>query len=138
MRGEHESCHPLCTLRQGIHSPLSNSAGGRFVARLVGTFSAFRYFQQRCVRIAQGSDLSPGSRASGDTNMSRSPKQAIACAEPAVSPPRQHRIPNWHRLVRAAIGEASVLEMESLGLIALSAADVLVTYILLQTRARVL
>jgi hypothetical protein len=38
----------------------------------------------------------------------------------------------WRRLVRASSAEASVLELEILGLIALSAADVLVTYILLR------
>jgi hypothetical protein len=38
----------------------------------------------------------------------------------------------WRRLVRASIGEASLLESESFGLIALSAADILVTYVLLR------
>ena len=39
---------------------------------------------------------------------------------------------DWRRLARASIGEASLLELESLGLIALSVADVLVTYVLLR------
>ena len=41
-------------------------------------------------------------------------------------------------LVRAGVGESSLLEVESLGLIALSAADMLVTYALLQARPCVL
>ena len=39
---------------------------------------------------------------------------------------------SWRRLVHASIGETSLLELENLGLIALSAADVLITYVLLQ------
>jgi Domain of unknown function (DUF5658) len=46
--------------------------------------------------------------------------------------PRRAHGTGWRRLVRASSGEASLLEFEGLGLIALSAADVLVTYILLQ------
>lgn len=38
----------------------------------------------------------------------------------------------WQHVVRVAVGEASVLEQEVLALIALSAADVLVTYVLLR------
>jgi hypothetical protein len=44
----------------------------------------------------------------------------------------KHRRSHWHRIVSASIGQASVLEFESLGLVALSAADVLVTYALLK------
>ena len=39
---------------------------------------------------------------------------------------------NWRRLIRAGARESSVLEMESLALIALSAADLFVTYALLR------
>jgi Domain of unknown function (DUF5658) len=39
---------------------------------------------------------------------------------------------DWRRFVHASIGETSLLELEILALIALSAADVLVTYVLLQ------
>jgi hypothetical protein len=46
--------------------------------------------------------------------------------------PRQHRGTHWHRVVRAFIGQASHVELESLGLIALSTADILVTYFLLR------
>ena len=39
---------------------------------------------------------------------------------------------HWRSLVRAGASESSLLERESLGLIALSAADLLVTYVLLR------
>jgi hypothetical protein len=45
---------------------------------------------------------------------------------------RQSRRTRWHRAVRATVGEASLLEFESLALITLSVADVLVTYALLR------
>ena len=38
----------------------------------------------------------------------------------------------WRKLIRVGVGESSVLEQESLGLIALSLADLLVTYALLR------
>jgi Domain of unknown function (DUF5658) len=46
--------------------------------------------------------------------------------------PRPSYRTNWHRLVHASIGESSLLEVESLSLIVLSVADVLVTYVLLR------
>jgi hypothetical protein len=49
-----------------------------------------------------------------------------------AAPARRSHGTDWRRLVRASIGEASLLESESLGLIALSAADVLMTYVLLR------
>jgi hypothetical protein len=52
--------------------------------------------------------------------------------EPLLSPPRPHLSTNWQQFLRAAAKEASVLEKEILGLIVLSAADVLVTYFLLR------
>ena len=60
------------------------------------------------------------------------PQTGNLAPEPAFSRPHQRRNIPWRRLVRASIAEASVLELEILGLIALSAADVLVTYILLR------
>ena len=44
----------------------------------------------------------------------------------------EHRKTHWRRVVRAFIGQASLVEFESLGLVALSTADVLVTYVLLR------
>jgi Domain of unknown function (DUF5658) len=49
-----------------------------------------------------------------------------------AAPTRRSRGSEWRRVGRALIGEASLLELESLGLITLSAADVLVTYVLLR------
>jgi hypothetical protein len=60
------------------------------------------------------------------------PQTGSLAPEPVFSSPRQRRNMKWRRLVRASSAEASVLELEILGLIALSAADVLVTYILLR------
>ena len=51
--------------------------------------------------------------------------------EQAATGHRSHGT-HWRQLVHASIGEASLLELENLGLIALSAADVLVTYLLLR------
>ena len=52
--------------------------------------------------------------------------------ERQLTAPHQSHITDWHRLVHASISESSLLELESLGLIALSVADVLVTYVLLR------
>jgi DNA-directed RNA polymerase subunit RPC12/RpoP len=49
-----------------------------------------------------------------------------------VTSARHSRHSFWPGLVRAGVGESSLLERESLGLIALSAADLLVTYALLR------
>jgi hypothetical protein len=74
---------------------------------------------------------------------------SLAPESPALTPARTPEIPgsmrktrgttlrksrgnDWRGLVRAGVGEASRLELENLVLIALSAADLLVTYALLQ------
>jgi hypothetical protein len=59
----------------------------------------------------------------GTLDSIRNERAATACTSHST---------DWRRLVRASIGEASLLESESLGLIALSVADVLLTYALLR------
>lgn len=49
-----------------------------------------------------------------------------------VATTHRSRRTDWGRFVHASIGKASLLELESFGLIALSVADVLVTYVFLQ------
>ena len=45
---------------------------------------------------------------------------------------RPSKVTGWRRVVRTGISKSSLLEMESLGLITLSAADLLITYALLR------
>jgi len=60
------------------------------------------------------------------------PRREDLARESRLKTAGRHRRTHWHRVVWASIGQASRLEFESLGLVALSAADVLVTYALLK------
>jgi DNA-directed RNA polymerase subunit RPC12/RpoP len=60
------------------------------------------------------------------------PQTGNLARDPAFSRPGRYRNIPWRGLLRASAAEASVLELEILALIALSTADVLVTYILLR------
>jgi predicted Zn finger-like uncharacterized protein len=59
-------------------------------------------------------------------------ERQVSTRKPRRTNTKQSVEMNWHRLFRAGTGESSLLEAESLGLIALSVADLLVTYALLQ------
>src|ERR1700679_1299045 len=59
------------------------------------------------------------------------PRREDLARESRLKTAGKHRRTHWHHAVWASIGQASLLEFESLGLVALSAADVLVTYVLL-------
>ena len=94
--------------------------GERSAASRVDRFSAFRYFLQH--RGTRSSSLSTRSRFPDGQAVSDAWTVGDSLRVPDYDAPRNAGN-SWRRLVGASIGEASVLEFEALGLIALSAAD---------------